>query len=372
MAPLIESRAEAIEEHREVTPDVNEAILESGIPWMLLPAQFGGGEQGAVELFETVEELSRADGSTGWHVMANCSAIGAVSAFLPDAGLETLFGGEKKSILAGQLAPMGTGVEVDGGFVISGRYQFGSGSAYADWMAGGFVPLDDGKPRTTVDGSLDQRVGVVPKADVVMRGNWDVTGLVGTSSYDYEIVEQFVPYDLTFERLSTEPARPQPPFALGVAGLAVGGHTGVALGLARRALEETARLTKGKKRAGYPVPVDQHPVFLKGFAEHDALYHGARAHLIEVYRDAEGCVSRGEKLTPVQRARLRQAATWAHNVATQVVDFCRLWSGSPAFRNPSVLGRVIRDIDVATQHALLDQITLVDAGTPILECWREA
>jgi hypothetical protein len=59
-----------------------------------------------------------------------------------------------------------------------------------------------------------------------------------------------------------------------------------------------------------------------------------------------------------------------HDVASEVVGFCRLWGGTQAFRNPSRLGRVVRDLAVATQHVLVDPVTLVDAGAVIVGTWR--
>jgi hypothetical protein len=50
----------------------------------------------------------------------------------------------------------------------------------------------------------------------------------------------------------------------------------------------------------------------------------------------------------------------------------RLRVGTQAFRNPSELGFVTRDTAVATQHALTDPATMVDAARPILGAWCEA
>jgi alkylation response protein AidB-like acyl-CoA dehydrogenase len=367
---LVGEDAAEVEKTGKVTQRVFEALRETELFWLLLPKEYGGGGQNILSMLDVLEEISQADASTGWSLMANITSGGSAAGFLDDAGLEEMYGGAEKAITAGMLGPMGTGVEVEGGFRAGGRYQFGSGSQYATWIGGGFMVLEDGKPRTTPSGDLDQRVGFFPRKDVEMRGNWDVTGLVGSGSYDYEVIESFVPYERTFERLSVSPRRSEPVFHFGNIGIGIAGHAGVVLGLMKRALREVAIITDGKKRAGYPVAVSDYPVFLYQFSRFEARYQAARGYLFQVYGDAEASVASGAGITDEQRARLRQAVTWAHDMAVEVVDFCHLWGGTQAFRNPSVLGRVIRDLGVATQHVLVDPISHVVAATPILDAWK--
>jgi alkylation response protein AidB-like acyl-CoA dehydrogenase len=367
IAPLIESEADEIERVGSVTEKVHQAFVQQELYWMLVPAEYGGGGQGIVSYIQTVSELCRADGSSGWVLMACSGSVGAAAGFLPPEGAKRMFAGPDKAITAGQLAPMGKGTEVDGGFRVTGRYQFGSGSTSATWMGGGFAIMDDGKPRMRPDGQLDQRIGFFPREAIEFLGNWDVAGLVGTGSYDYAIQDQLVGSDLTFERLSLEPVRPEPVYALGLGSIAIAGHASAALGLMERALQEVANITNGKKRTGYSVTVNEYPVFLQGFAMQEANFQAAKRYVLSAFGDAEASAAAGQPITDEQRARMKQAATWAHYVGTGVVDFCRLWGGTQAFRNPSTLGRVVRDMGVATQHVLVDPKTLADAAGPILQ-----
>jgi len=369
IAPILESEADEIERRGEVTEKVHQAFVEQGIYWILVPEEFGGGGQGIASYIETITELCRADGSSGWVAMACSGAAAAAAGYLPWEGSKRLFGGSEKAIVAGQAAPMGKGVEVDGGFRVAGRYQFGSGSTYATWLDGGFAIYDDGVPRKRPDGQLDQRVGFYPRESIEFLGNWDVAGLVGTGSYDYAVGEQVVPAELTFERLSTDPVRDEPVYVLGLRGLAAAGHACAALGLAERALQEVARITNGKQRNGYSVPVNEYPVFTQQFSLQEADLQAAKRYVIGSFADVEATAAAGEPVTAEQRARILQSSTWVHYVATRIVDFCRLWGGTQAFRNPSALGRVVRDMGVATQHVLVDPKVLADAAPEILRSW---
>jgi alkylation response protein AidB-like acyl-CoA dehydrogenase len=83
-------------------------------------------------------------------------------------------------------------VRAGDGFVVSGRYSFGSGSGHAGWIGGGTLELDGGELVMSAAGNPVIRAFFVPRDRVVFLGNWDVMGLSGTGSYDYEVPEQTV------------------------------------------------------------------------------------------------------------------------------------------------------------------------------------
>jgi alkylation response protein AidB-like acyl-CoA dehydrogenase len=214
-------------------------------------------------------------------------------------------------------------------------------------------------------------VCIVPRDAARLTGNWDVMGLVGTGSFDYEVPEQFVPAGYTFERTTLVYERGGPLFSFGVPGFASAGHTAVALGITARALEEVAVVAAGKKRPAYLTVVGDHPLFGHGFAEKEAAYQAARAYAHQVFSEAERTVHSGAPLSAATRQRFRQVATYTHYVAADVVGWCYSWAGTDALRHPSALGRCQRDILGATQHVYVDPATMVDAGAEILTAWRE-
>ncbi len=196
--------------------------------------------------------------------------------------------------------------------------------------------------------------------------------MVGTGSYDYQVSDEFVPERFTMDTFSTVPVRPEAVYQLGLLGIGVGGHAPVALGLAERALEEIARIVSGKVRPGYDGFVGDSDVFRIEFARHEALFKAACAYVYEVFGDAEDTAAAGLPISDEQHARLRQAATWVQEVAGDVVMFAHRWAGSATVRTPSVLGRCVRDAAVATQHALIDRMTLRDAAGAILPGYQQS
>jgi alkylation response protein AidB-like acyl-CoA dehydrogenase len=311
------------------------------------------------------EELSRADGSAGWTVLANATSSAMAGAYTGENAAKEMFGGGMIPIHAGHFAPRGTAIEAEGGYRISGQYSFGSGSAHASWIGGGALPQRDGELVLDATGMPLVLAYFVPRDRVEFLGNWDVMGLAGTGSYDYAVPEQLVDEEFTFPLVTTDPRRGGPLYHLGVLGLIAVGHTGFALGVAQRAIEELTRLAQTKHRLGAD-PIIRQPLFQHDFALIDAALRSARAYAVEVFGVAEDAVRSGRLASPEEHQRLRQVATYATRVAADTVRFCYEWAGSDALRNPSVLQRCFRDLHAATQHMFVEPNSLSAAGRVLL------
>lgn len=370
LSALIEEKAADAEHAGAISDDVVEALRESGLFWILAPEEYGGGGTLA-EALEVTEELSRADASTGWTYMCNAFAVPINTGLMPSGGVERLYGGDRKYVTAAFAAPSGTARRVEGGYMTKGRWSFGSASSYSDFVGGGVQLVDESGTPIVGGGDLPEVRVVYFPADAITRlGNWDVPGLRATSSIDFAVTDElFVPEHMAFNPMGGA-LRAEGIFKLGVAELGSLGHSGVALGVMRRGLEEVIAAATGKQRLGYASTIDEDPVFLKEFAVHEAAYRGARAYLMEAAALAEEDASRNDIPSPEFSARIRQAVTFTHHTAERVVSFARVWSGSQAFRNPGAMERVVRDTSMITQHQLVDTISLVQAAPAILESYR--
>lgn len=375
IAHIIEAEAEATERETDVTDLVGDALKEQGLFWMFVPRHYGGGQVDIVTALEVIEEVSRADGSTGWVLMATSIGTRNSSFFLPKEGADELFGGPRKAITAGYAAPLGTAVEVEGGmFGSAKRLQFGSGSKFTTHLACVMRVLnEDGSPKMLDESTPDMRAYIAPKDQIEILGNWDVMGLVGTGSYDYALAERFMPEKYTLRsNFWTDPALPVAGSELNRGTIGFAGHIGVVLGLMKRALEEVANIVQGKTRQGYDTTVDKNQVFLSEFARADAKYHAARSYAFEVLREAEESAHTNGEVSAELTSRIKQVTTWVHEVGTEVVNFAALWGASQTIRNPSALGRVLRDMSVARNHLAADPIGLIQSAGPILTSWQRA
>lgn len=370
IAPLVREEALASEQLGTMTPKVVEAMKDAGLFWMLLETKVGGFQASMVDCMKAWEEISAADASAGWTLMANSTGTAVPYAFCSEEAVAEMYGGTELPIMAGMLGPGGTAVETDGALRGSGKYRFGSGSLHATWIGSGMFVMDDNTMRKLPDGNPVVRVCWRPREEVEFIEGWDVMGLCGTGSVDYNLNDVVVPDGYHHERTTGRGLRDWRLYDIGIAGLACAGHTGVALGLMKRALEEVTRIAFGKKRPAYSVVLGEQQVFRHDFAYQEAAYHAARDFTLRFYGEIQEYLESGGVLTPAMRARFRQNCIYVHKVASEVVRFCHMMGGSEALRNPSDLGRCMRDMYVATQHIFVDTIAMQDIAVPILAEWR--
>ena len=369
---LIESEAGNAEHNGTVSLNVIEAMREAGFFWTLCPRELGGAEESILTHISVLEEIARSDGSTGWTLMANATATTVAATQCSDEHVARMFGGSRLPVMALAYAPTGR-VSIDNGnFKGGGRWGFGSGIAHADWVSGGLMVQEGGSPKMMPNG-MPQVVGAfVPRSQVRLHGNWDVTGLQGTGSYDFELPEQNIDKGWTFNQYFTESYRGGAIAALGTYAYAPAGHVAVVLGLARRSLQEIARIAISRKRLGSSEMIAANSVFRLEFMRHEALFQAARAMVFQAYGAAEATAKSGKPVSALEHARLRQASTWGHQAAKEVVLFAFGAGASASLRNPSVLGRCLRDMTVAAQHIIVDQQTLVDAAPEVIASWADA
>ena len=369
LCSFVREQASAVEASSTLTSTVIEAFRDAELFWLTVPADLGGGGADILTGLQCVEEMSRADGSTGWSFMANSTAVANAVGFLCERAVEQMFG-DGLPVVAGMLAPRGTAVPTDDGFTISGKYQFGSGIAHADWVAGGAFVREHGRVRSTPSGKPDIRAFYVPRSRIELRGNWDVMGLNGTGSFDYQIPEQYVENAFGYSIMDAEPTRSDPSYQLGFIPLGSLGHGAIGLGIALRAVEELAILAHSKRRPGNPGIVEQQ-LFLHDFAANEASLQAARCFYFDAVRAALRAAERTGSTSAAQQSRMIQANTYATTVAADVVHWCYRWSGSDGLRNPSALGRCLRDMAGATQHLLVDPNSLVSVASALLADWRD-
>ena len=349
------------EDGRTLTPEMVDALWTSGLMTYLNVPEAGGVEPSFAEVMETWIELAWQDGSLGWIGIANFPSAMVASAYLPDAGFSAMFGDPARRVTTGgQFFPNGAGVRTDGGYVLTGSWNFGSGTGHSEYVAAGFFPIVDGQG---VFDLAEMRAALVPRDQVVFLDNWNVQGLRGTGSFDYSVTDVFVPDELCFPLFQREPARGASPlFRLGLMPITAAGHACWALGVAKSMLDDVAELAQTKSRMSDMEPLVRRPIFQRNFAHFTGMWRAARAGVFEAFTAAESAVAAGHALTPQLRADMRVAATYATEASREVSQWAHLAAGTTAIRNGSRLERAFRDIYTGTQHAFISEKTYIDAA----------
>jgi alkylation response protein AidB-like acyl-CoA dehydrogenase len=263
----------------------------------------------------------------------------------------------------GQFFPNGLGETVEGGYRVTGAWNFGSGTGHAQYVAAGFIPTVDGQMVADADGIPPLMVAVIPHAEIEFTDGWHVQGLKGTGSYDYKVDDLFVPGHRTFELFCRTPLRgTSPAFRMGLMPITAAGHASWALGVAKSMLDDVTELALTKVRMGDEASLAHRSSFQRNLSHHRAMWTAARLLVLSTFGDVEQAVGSGEGLTPTQRADMRVAATYATEASREIVQWAHLAAGTSAIREGSRLERAFRDMYTGTQHVFIGEKTYTDAA----------
>ena len=345
----IAAAAEQTERNRAVPEPIVARLAEIGVFRLAAPKAVGGLELDPVEMCEVFERLGQADGATGW-----CSMIAGATSLVFHY-LDPVVAGEMlddpRCLIAGVAAPTGQAVAVSGGYRVTGRWAFASASQQATWLVGGCVT------------GSGPRFMVMPRDEVTIHDTWDAVGLCGTGSHDMSAEDVFVPEARTFS--FAQPPRSAHGAFPAVSFLAAG-IGAVALGIARAAIDEFIGLAAGKLDPLSGLPLAAKPAAQVAIAKATTCYAAGRAFLHDELHRCWKLASAGQPADVAQVARLRLAITNATTTAAEAVGrLYRAAGGSSVFRS-SPLQRQFRDINVVTQHGLVNADSLELTGAVLL------
>jgi alkylation response protein AidB-like acyl-CoA dehydrogenase len=337
LVALFDDEAEFADVHGELSPAVVAALHREGLLKMWVPEKLGGAELNPVHSLEVLENVSYGEASTGWVTMAANLSIGAAGAYLSDDAVAELWGDGRQPVIAGQGTRPGTAKTVEGGLSLSGSWSFGSGLKHSTHVHSLGIVEETGEPR----------IFVTPIETANLLGNWDVLGLCGTGSIDYSMDSVFVPDGWSHFAVTTVPERGGNLYGIGIIGFAVTCHSGWAMGVGRRLLDELAGLVHGK--AGRPGAQAESNAFQQGYAETEARFRAARAFVIEAWTDLSKSLYAGDGISVRQHTLVRLALTNITKALHEVANFVYLAGGTTALRHGTIQ-RLFRDVHAGTQH----------------------
>jgi len=346
-----DARAAEIEDLRRLPDDISNDLVDTGLARAWAPARYGGLELPVLDVLDALEAVAYHEGATAWcgMIAATTSLIGG---YLPEHWAAAIYA-DPRAVTGGHAAPLGRARPVDGGLVVSGHWQWGSGAFHCTHIGGGTLLVGaDGELAARADGLRAPFVLFEPD-QVELLDTWFAVGLRGSGSTDYRVTEAFVPEGRWVEIVGQQPVADGPLYRFAFFGALALGVCSVSLGLARRALDELAALAQDKRYALNTRPMSTRAVVQAEVAQAEAGYRSARALLRGTVTEAWEAVTHGHVLGPEQRRLLRLAATNASTTSATVVDRLFRTAGGDAVYSTSTLQRVWRDVNVASQHAMV-------------------
>jgi indole-3-acetate monooxygenase len=364
LAPLAADLAERGERERRLPAALSDAFADAGLYRLCVPAALGGPEASPHVLVDVLEVLGAADAAAAWCVGV-CATSGMLAAYLPDDAAREVYG-DSASVVGGVFAPMGRAEPHDGSFTIAGRWRFASNAERCTWLMGGCIVLEDGAPRLAAGGRPDVRLMLFPAGDAELLDTWHVAGLKATGSVDMAVDGLRVPAARSASIIAESPRAPGalyafPPF--GLLGLAV---AGVALGIARGALDDLVDLAGGKTPTMSTRKLAERPDTQSRLAHAEAEVRAARAGLHEAIARAWEAASAEGSVSLELRVGLRLAASHTTQACAAAVDAAYHLGGGSALYETSPLQRRFRDVHAATQHMVVGPSTWEVTGRALL------
>ncbi|MFI5305778.1 MAG: acyl-CoA dehydrogenase family protein [Polyangiales bacterium] len=356
-------RSGEIEVARRLPADIAKQMGAAGFYRLFVAEHLGGLEVAPALAARIYEALAEGDAACGWIAFIGATTCLAF-ARMTDAAVREIFDA-KESLIVGVFAASGVATKVDGGFRVSGRWQFGSGSQNADWIGGGCTLVENGKVLTNSAGVPRNHMLFFRASDVRSLDTWHTSGLRGTGSTDFEVHDLFVPdahaSGYLVKGLPDRPLFRFPQFAPLAHGVAA-----VAMGIARASITELTRIAGEKKRYGTSVTLANRPHCQIEVARAEARLRSARAFFYETIEAAWSLACAGAPMPIEVRRDMRLATTHALQASCEAVDAMYTLAGGGAVYDSSPLQRHLRDVHVASQHIMVSTNTLETIGQLLL------
>lgn len=359
LAAEFAAAGDEIEAARRVPRQCSDAMARAGFYRMFVPGHIGGLEVPPAVGCRVFEILAAGESSCAWVAFIGATS-GASLALIPEATARDVFS-SPETMIAGVFAPNGRAEKQDGGFIVNGRWQWGSGTENADWVLGGSLLTENGAPMTDAQGNPRAHMMLFNRDDVEFLDTWHVTGLKGTGSTDFQVQDVFVPEERAVAYLDARnPDRPLyqfPNFTFLALGIAA-----VCLGTARAAIDELVRLAHSKKRVGNSKTMAEKTHTHMEVARAEASLRSARAFYYDAIAAAWAVAENGERVPMELRRDLRLATNHAVEACVKTVDAMYTLAGGTSVYQSSRLQRHFRDVHVATQHIMVGPDILETVG----------
>jgi 3-hydroxy-9,10-secoandrosta-1,3,5(10)-triene-9,17-dione monooxygenase len=351
LIPFLREQAPKCEQARKLTPEVMDALNRNGLLRYLQPKVWGGMELPFVAYFEIPEMLSRGDINVGW-VVTNLAAHHRSLAWWDPRAQKDVWGQNPDAGIASGIAfPQGRGVPAEGGIVLSGQWNFSSGTDHSDWSMLAAIVREGDKP-------VDYVFCLLHRSQYEVLDDWQTLGMRATSSKTVRCNDVFVP---TYRVLSMYVSKPghswpglevhrNPQFRIPVSAIGGNGIGGCLVGNARAMLETAIELVKSRSTNYQAAKMrDFQTVQLRisaAAANIDAAALVIRNDVLDIARIYE----EGGSPDIETRLRYKRNSAVAAKLCIDAVDSLYEMAGANGIYDSSPLQRQFRDMRAAAGH----------------------
>lgn len=355
LAPLVEEQRAYFDRERRLPHVVFRALAEAGLFRLWLPAAMDGPELAPADFMKVVEAASALDGSIGW-IVANGGGMSRVAGYLPESVAREWFA-DPDAFIASATGAVGAADPVAGGYRVTGRWPFGSGSAHATRFMGLAAVRDNS------GNSQPPICCYFAPEHVTVHDTWHVSGLRGTGSSDFEVQDAFVPAEHTHGLARPVPS--QPGIVYRIPGLTIfpWSITGAPLGIANGVMAEFIKsATRKRIRLGATTQLQDRELLHSAVGRAEAIIGAARAFLKEAMAELLASLDGDPDRLTQARARLRIACAYAAEGSSSVVQMLTTEAGAGSIFESNALERAVRDMNAAVKHVAMSPQSYIVAG----------
>ncbi|MCM2318705.1 MAG: acyl-CoA dehydrogenase family protein [Pseudomonas sp.] len=349
LVPALRERAEQADREGKVPDETVREMQEAGLFRALQPKKWGGYEVDPRTFFEIQMTLAEGCMSTAW-IYGVMGVHPWQLARYPVEAQQDVWGEDFSTLISSTYMPVAKVTPVEGGYRISGRWGFSSGSEHCQWcLLGGILPVEG-------DQAAEHGTFLVPRSDYRIEKNWDVLGLRGTGSHDIVVEDAFVPAHrvqrTNNSSLAATPGREvntNPIYALPFAQVFTRAVSSSCLGALQGAINEF-RDNAAKHLGKHGAKTAEDPVAQSAVAEAIMTVDALKLVLERNFAHMLALAERGEIPDTETRLLYRYQSAHVTNVcAERISDLLRSMAASGLYSTNPV-ARTFRDLHQARGH----------------------
>ena len=351
MVPRLRERAAAAEAARIMPPETLRDLHASGLLRTLQPRRWGGMEFDFIAYVDFPLELARGCPSTAWN-LANLQVHHWMLAMYDERAQEEVWGENPEVLIASGIAyPQGQGRRVEGGFSVSGRWNFSSCVNVSDWSMLA-VTVRDGER------VVDHRMCLLHKSQYEVVDDWHVLGMRATGSMTIVAKDVFVP---EYKALCMYEARggdrfpgarmnPHPVYRVPLSALGGHGIGACAIGNAQAALEHSIASVKERSTSYTGAKMRDFQTVQLRIGAAGAKIDTAALILRNDCLEAQEIANRNVIADTETKLRFKRNLALAVNLATEAVDLLHAMAGANGIYASYPLERILRDAHSLAGH----------------------
>ena len=355
LVPALRERASRSEAARSLPPETIDDLHASGALRILQPKRWGGMELDFVAYVDFAYELARGCASTSWN-QVNLVIHHWLLALFDERAQAEVWGENPEALIAAAIAfPQGQGRRAEGGFVVSGRWNFSSSVDIAEWNLVAATVREGEK-------IVDHRMCLLHRSQYEVIDDWQVLGMRATASMTVAAKDVFVPEHRTLcmydarggDGFPGARTNPNPLYRIPMSTLGAHGIGGTAAGNAQAALDYTIAHVTERSTSYTGARMRDFPLVQLRVSAAAAKIDMARLILRNDCLEGQAIAARNVIADVATKLRFKRNMAYAGQLCTEAVDSLHAMAGANGIYERYPLERIFRDAHTLAGHIMLN------------------